>query len=88
MDDVKIPGEPRPDQSALIRRLTLVASALTLANIAVSLILQVAHFAKKRPIQPDQRDKADAAALALKVLRQLPGLIKQARLFADQIRTA
>jgi hypothetical protein len=86
MDDVTIPGEPKPDESALIRRLTLVASGLTVASIAINLILQVAHFAKKRPIEPDQRDKADAAALALKVLRQLPGLIKQARLFVGQFR--
>jgi len=84
--DVKIPGEPVPTGSGLIRTLTLVASALTAASIAVNLILQVAHFLKKRPVQPDQRDRLDAAGLTLAVLRSMPGLIKQVRLLAKQIR--
>jgi hypothetical protein len=86
VQDVKIPGEPVPTGSRLIRTLTLVASALTAANIAVNLILQVAHFLKKRPLQPGQRDRLDAAGLTLTILRGLPGLIKQVRLLANQIR--
>jgi hypothetical protein len=88
MDDVKIPGEPIPTGSPLIRTLTMVASGLTAASLIVNLILQIASFLKKRPIQPDQRDKAQAAALTLRVLRQMPGLVKQVRLFANQVRAA
>ena len=86
MDDVTIPGEPKPTRSGLIRGLTVAASGLTVASIAVNLILQVAHFAEKRPVEPDQRDRVDTAAITLKVLRQMPGLIKQTRLFIAQIR--
>lgn len=88
MGDVTIPGEPRPTGSPLIRNLTILASALTATSIAVNLILQVAHFLKKRPVQPDQRDKVQAAQLTLAVLRQLPGLIKQVRLLVSQLRAA
>jgi hypothetical protein len=88
MDDVKIPAEPQPTGSSAIRTLTIVASGLTAASIAVNLALQIAHFARKRPMQPDQRDKVQAASLALSVTRQLPGLIKQARLFANQLKSA
>lgn len=86
MDDVTIPGEPQPTQSSLIQTLTVVASALTAASIAVNLILQVAHFLKKRPVGPDQRDRIEAATLTLSVLRQLPGLIKQVRLLLATAR--
>jgi hypothetical protein len=88
MKDVKIPGEPVPTGSPLVRSLTVVASGLTAASLIVNLILQIAHFLQKRPIQPDQRDKAQAAALTLRVLRQMPGLVKQVRLFASQLRAA
>ena len=86
MDDTKIPGEPLPVNSPLIRKLTLLASALTAASIAVNLILQIAHFLKKRPMQPDQRDRVQAAGLALTVLKHMPGLIRQLRLLASQFR--
>lgn len=86
MDDVQIKGEPKPVDSPLIRKLTLVASALTAASIAVNLILQIAHFARKRPVGPDQRDRIQGAALTLTVLKQLPGLVKQVRLFMSQVR--
>jgi hypothetical protein len=88
MDDVTIPGEPKPIESPLIRNLTIAASALTAAGLAVNLMLQVAHFLKKRPVEPDQRDRVEAAGLALTVLRHMPGLIKQIRLLAAQIRAA
>lgn len=88
MDDVTIPGEPRPTRSSLIRTLTVVASGLTAASIAVNIALQIAHFTRKRPVEPDQRDKVQAAGLALTVARQLPGFIKQVRLFASQLRSA
>jgi hypothetical protein len=88
MGDIKIPREPEPTQSPFIRNLTIVASALTAASIAVNLILQVAHFLKKRPMEPDQRDRVQAAGLALTVLRHLPGLIRQVRLLASQIRAS
>ncbi len=88
MKDVKIPGEPVPTGSPLIRTLTIVASGLTAASLIVNLILQIANFMKKRPIEPDQRDKAQAAALTLRVLRLMPGLVKQVRLFASQVRAA
>ena len=88
MQDIKIPGEPVPADSPMLRSLTLVASGLTVASIAVSLILQVAHFARKRPMQPDQRDRLDTAGLTLTVLRQMPGLIKQTRLLISQIRAS
>jgi hypothetical protein len=87
-DNVTVPGEPAPTSSGLIRTLTIVASALTAASVAVNLILQVANFLKKRPVQPDQRDKLQAAGLTLTVLRTLPGLIKQVRILSDQIRRA
>lgn len=86
MGDVNIPGEPRPTGSGLIRGLTITASALTASSIVVSLMLQIADFLRKRPIEPDQRDKAQAAGLALTVLRHMPGLIKQVRLLVSQIR--
>lgn len=86
MSDISIPREPKPTGSALIRTLTIVASGLTAASIAVNLILQIAHFAKKRPVEPDQRDKVQAAQLVITVLKMLPGLVKQVRLFAHQIR--
>jgi hypothetical protein len=86
MDDVTIPGEPKPIESPLIRNLTIAASALTAAGLAVNLMLQVAHFLKKRPMEPDQRDRLEAASLTLTVLRHMPGLIKQIRLLADQLR--
>jgi hypothetical protein len=85
MDDVKIPGEPLP-VSPTMRTLTIVASGLTAASLTVNLLLQVADFMRKRPMEPDQRDRAQAAALTLRVLRQMPGLIKQVRLFIDQVR--
>lgn len=88
MSDINIPREPAPTPEPLIRNLTIVASALTAASIAVNLMLQVAHFLKKRPVEPDQRDRVEAASLALTVLRHLPGLIKQIRLLAGQIRAA
>ena len=88
MDDVKIPGEPVPTGSPLIRTLTIAASGLTAASLIVNLILQLAYFFRKRPMQPDQRDKAQAAALTLRVLRQMPGLVKQVRLFVSQLRAA
>ncbi len=88
MDDVKIPKEPEPTGSPLIRTLTIVASGLTAASLVVNLILQIATFMSKRPMQPDQRDRAQAAALTLKVLRLTPGLVKQVRLFANQLRAA
>ena len=88
MDDVKIPGEPAPTSSGLIRTLTIIASALTAASVVVNLILQIAHFLKKRPVQPDQRTQEDAANLTLSVLKQAPSLVKQVRLFADQVRSS
>jgi hypothetical protein len=88
MDDVTVPGEPKPDGSDLIRTLTIVASALTAATIAINLILQIAEFARKRPVEPDQRDRIQAAGLALTVLRTMPGLVKQVRLLIDQIKPA
>jgi hypothetical protein len=88
MDDVTIRGEPAPTSSGLIQGLTIAASALTAASIAVNLTLQITHFLKKRPVLPDQRTKGDAAALALSVLRQAPGLVKQVRLLGDQVKKA
>jgi hypothetical protein len=85
-EDVTIPGEPRPTPYPLIRNLTILASALTAASIAVNLILQVAHYLKKRPVLPDQRDRVEGAKLALTVLKNLPGLIKQIRLLLSQVR--
>lgn len=86
--DVKIPGEPQPSGSPLIRNLTIFASGLTAASILVNLILQIANFIRKRPVQPDQRDRIQAASLTMTVLRQLPGLIKQVRLLVSQLRQA
>jgi hypothetical protein len=80
------PEEKRSDESPLIRKLTLVASALTTASILVNLILQIARFLGKRPVERDQRDKVQAAGLALTVLRQLPGLIKQVRRLFHEVR--
>jgi hypothetical protein len=87
MDDVTIPGEPVA-RSALTRRLSVVASGLTAASILVNLVLQVASFLEKRPMQPGQRDRLDTAGLALTVLRRLPGLIKQVRLLVSQLKAA
>ncbi|PZS00362.1 MAG: hypothetical protein DLM70_13805 [Chloroflexi bacterium] len=77
-----------PTGSPLLRNLTIVASGLTAASVAVNLILQVAHFAKKRPVGPDQRDRIEAAGLTLAVLRQLPSLIKQVRLLINQVKAS
>ena len=88
MDKITYPGEPRPTASPLIRNLTVLASALTAASIAVNLILQVANFLKKRPVQPDQRDRIQTAQLTLTVLRTLPTLIRQIRLLVSQLRAA
>lgn len=85
-EDVTIPGEPAPTQSAFLNKLAIAASALTAASIAVNLILQVAHFMNKRPVQPDQRDKVQAAGLGLTVLKTIPGLVRQVRMLNDQIR--
>jgi hypothetical protein len=84
--DVQVPGEPAPTASPLIRNLTIAASALTAASIAINLMLQVAHFLKKRPMQPDQRDRLQAAGLTLTILRHLPALVKQVRLLVDQAK--
>jgi hypothetical protein len=86
VDDLTVRGEPNPVDSPLIRWLTIVAAALTTAGVAVNLILQIARFARKRPVRPDQRDKIQAAGLTISVLRQLPGLIKQVRLLIQQIK--
>jgi hypothetical protein len=86
--DITIPREPQPTRSPLVRNLTIVASALTAASIAVNLVLQVAHFLQKRPMEPDQRDRLQAAGLALTVLKHMPPLIRQLRLLADQLRAA
>ena len=85
-ESVTIPGELKPTTDPFIRKLTIAASALTAASIAVNLILQVAHFLNKRPLQPDQRDRVAAAGLTFTGLKNLPGLIKQVRLLADQVR--
>lgn len=87
-EDITIPGEPEPTSSPLIRKLTVVASALTVASIAVNLFLQVAHFLNKHPVQPGQRDRVDTAALTLTILKRLPSLIKQVRLLVSQLRAA
>jgi hypothetical protein len=84
--NVSVPGEPAPTASPLIRNLTIVASALTAASIAINLMLQVAHFFKKRPMEPDQRDRLQAAGLTLTILRHLPALVKQVRLLIDQAK--
>jgi hypothetical protein len=88
MDDVTIPGEPKPNDSSLVRTLTMVASGLTAASVAVNLILQVVHHLNKEKVRPDQRDRIDTAALVLRVLKTTPPLIKQIRLFVAQIRKA
>lgn len=88
IEEVKIPAEPKPTDSSHIRTLTIVASALTAASIAINLILQIAHFLNKRPVQPDQRTKGQAAGLTLKVLRQTPDLVKQVRLLVNQLKGA
>jgi hypothetical protein len=86
LEDVKVPGEPKPTGSPLIRSLTIVASALTAASVIVNVILQITHFMNKRPVQKDQRDRVQAAGLALNVLKHMPGLVKQVRLLVGQIR--
>jgi hypothetical protein len=88
VEDVTIPGEPRPTDAGAIRTLTIIASALTAASIIVNVILQIAHFLRKRPIGPDQRDRLDTAALSLSVFRQVPGIVRQIRLLASQLRQA
>jgi hypothetical protein len=88
MEDVTIPGEPRPTGSALIRTLTLVASGLTVASVAVNIVLQLASHFQKRPTLPDQRTRLQTGQMTLKVLRQMPGLIKQTRLFVSQVKGA
>lgn len=85
MDDVTIPGEPIP-KTAFTRRLTLAASALTATSLFVNLLLQVASFLEKRPMEPDQRDRLDSAGLAINVLKRLPSLIKQVRLLVAQLK--
>lgn len=86
LSDVTIPGEPQPTTSPVIRTLTVTASAITAASILINLILQIAHYLKKRPVQRDQRDRLDTAGLTLSVLKQLPGLVKQVRLFVSQLK--
>lgn len=86
MSDVSIPREPRPTGSGLTRNLTIAASALTAASIAVNLILQIAHFLEKKPVRPDQRDRVDAARLTITVMKHLPGLVRQVRLLTSQLR--
>ncbi|HZU13109.1 MAG TPA: hypothetical protein VFB58_09740 [Chloroflexota bacterium] len=86
MSDISIPREPRPTGSPLIRNLTIAASGLTAASIAVNLILQIAHYMKKRPVQPDQRDRIQAVQLVIMILKTSPGLVKQVRLFVDQLQ--
>lgn len=88
MDEVKIPGEPVPAGSSLERKLAIVASGLTAASLIVNLMLQLVHFMKKRPMQPGQRDRVEAVQLTLRVLRLMPGLVKQVRLFLSQLRAA
>ncbi len=88
MSDIKIPREPTPTGSGLIRTLTIVASALTAASVAVNLILQIVHFLQKRPVQPDQRDRVDGAKLALTVMKHLPALVRQVRLLMSQVRAS
>ena len=85
MDDVTT-REPKPTDSSLIRTLTLIASGLAAASVAVNLMLQVAHHLRKRPVDSDQRDRLANAALALKLLRHTPPLVKQVRLFISEIR--
>lgn len=88
MSDIKIPREPAPTGSPLVRNLTIVASALTAGSVAVNLILQIIHFLQKRPVQPDQRDRVDAAKLALTVMKHLPPLVRQVRLLMSQLRVS
>ena len=85
---VTIPGEPRPTQSGFIRGLTIVASALTAASLAINLMLQVAHYLNKRPAGPNQRDRLDTAGITLTVLKTMPGLVRQVRLLMSQLRAA
>lgn len=86
MADIKIPREPRPTGSPLMRNLTMAASALTAASLAVNLVLQIVNFLQKRPVGPDQRDKVDAAKLTLTVMKHLPPLVRQVRLLMSQLR--
>ncbi len=88
MADIKIPREPAPTGSPLVRNLTIVASALTAGSVAVNLILQIIHFAEKRPVEPDQRDRVDTAKLALTVMKHLPPLVRQVRLLMSQLRAS
>ena len=76
----------RADGSALVRALTILASGLTLASVAVNLILQIVLFSKKKPVDAGQRDRVEAAGLALSVARQLPGLIRQVRVLVGHFK--
>lgn len=86
LDEVNIPGTPEPSSDSGIRTLTIAASALTTASLIVNLILQVARHMKKRPMQPDQRDRMDTAALGLLLLKQAPNIVRQVRLLASHVR--
>jgi hypothetical protein len=86
MEDVTIPRERRPVGPILVRSLKIVASGLTAASIAVNIVLQLASHFEKRPVQPDERTKFQTGQVTLRVLRQIPGLIKQVRLLVDQLK--
>lgn len=85
---ISVPSEPLNPTSPLVRNLSVAASALTSASIAVNLILQIAQFMKKRPVEPDQRDRIQAASLTLTVLRTMPSLVRQVRLLLHLVRSA
>jgi len=85
---IEIPAEPLNPKSPLIRGLAVAASGLTAASIAVNLILQVAQFMKKRPVEPDQRDRLQTASLTLTILKAMPGLVRQVRLLLHLVRSA
>jgi hypothetical protein len=86
MEDVNIPRGPQPTGSGLVRILTLVASALAAISIGLNIIMQLASHFEKRPVEPDQRTNFQTGQMTLRVLRQMPGLIRQVRLFLDQLK--
>jgi hypothetical protein len=86
MKDAPVPTTSQRADTGLIRKMRILAGALSAASIAVNLILQVASHFQKRPVEKDQRDRVSAATLVLKVGRQLPILIKQVRSLAGDLK--
>jgi len=83
---VVVPKTAETAANKPLRYLHLAASALALAASLISILTQVVEHFSKKPTGKDQRTSLGTALLGLSVLRMAPGIIRSARMLADDVK--